>query len=206
MRDTVANKDNRKYDMQISWFCYKNINKVAYEKCLKARPYPAMKMRQHSGIIGRSENLWTLSFFDCDEKTKVVCFQQNVCSLIIFLMNFKNKQLRLMMFEFINRSVKFLQYTYSSRIIPCQVIQQNGDFSSDPHRIPRNFIRGKISGFWAQQSWNFWKQTCISKIMSIWNFDILQEDWTEKFLEFCCWNFNWLSLLYLWIFSFKILQ
>jgi len=49
------------------------------------------------------------------------------------------------------------------------VIQQNRDFSSDPHQNSRNFIRGKISGFWAQQSWNFWNPTCISEIMSIWN-------------------------------------
>ena len=77
-------------------------------------------------------------------------------------------------------------------------------FSSDPHQNSQNFIRGKISGFWAQQSWNFWNRTCISKIMSIWNFDVFREDCTKKFLEFCCWNFNWLSFLYLWIFSFNI--
>jgi len=28
---------------------------------------------------------------------------------------------------------------------------------------------GKILSFWAQQSWNFWNRTCISDIMSIWN-------------------------------------
>ena len=65
---------------------------------------------------------------------------------------------------------------------------------------------GKILSFWAQQSWNFWNRTWISKIMSIWNFDVFQEDWTKDFLEFCCWNFNWVSLLYLWIFSFSISQ
>jgi len=86
------------------------------------------------------------------------------------------------------------------------MIQQNGDFSSDPHQHSRNFIRGKISCFWAQRRWNFWNRTCISEIMSIWNFDVFQEDWTKKFLELCCWNFNWLSLLFLWIFSFNILQ
>ena len=32
------------------------------------------------------------------------------------------------------------------------------------------------------------------------------KDWTKKILEFCCWNFNWLALFYLWIFSFNILQ
>ena len=58
-------------------------------------------------------------------------------------------------------------------------------FSSDPHQNARNFIRGKISGFWAQQSWDFLNRTCISKIMSIWNFDVFQEDWTKKFLSFC---------------------
>ena len=93
----------------------------------------------------------------------------------------------------------------SSRVIPCQVIQQTGDFSSDPNQNSRNFIRRKISGFWAQQSWNFWNRTHISKIMSIWNFDVFYEDWTKKLMEFCCGNFNWLSLLYLWIFSFNIL-
>jgi len=86
------------------------------------------------------------------------------------------------------------------------VIQQNGDFSSDPNQNSQNFVRGKISGFWAQQSWNFCNRTCISEIMSIRNFDVFQEDWTKKFLEFCCWNFNWVSLLYLWIFSSSILQ
>jgi len=62
------------------------------------------------------------------------------------------------------------------------VIQQNGDFSSDPHQNSRNFIQGKISGFWAQQSWYFWNRICISEIMSIWIFDVSQEDWTKKIL------------------------
>ena len=61
-------------------------------------------------------------------------------------------------------------------------MQQNGDFSSDTHQNSRNFIRSKISGFWAQQSWNFWNRTCSSEIMSIWNFDVFQEDWTKKIL------------------------
>ena len=55
------------------------------------------------------------------------------------------------------------------RAIPCQVIQQNWNFSSDPHQNSRNFIKGKISGFSAQRSWHFWNWTCISKVMSIWN-------------------------------------
>jgi len=70
------------------------------------------------------------------------------------------------------------------RVIPCQVIQQNGDFSSDPHQNSRNFVRGKISGFWAQQSRSFWNWTCISEFMSIWNFDVFQDDWTKNFSEF----------------------
>jgi len=94
----------------------------------------------------------------------------------------------------------------ATREVATQVIQQNENFSSGPHQNSRNFIRGKTSGFWAQQSWNFWNRICISKIMSIWNFDVFHDDWTKKFLEFCCWNFNWLSLLYLGIFSFNILQ
>ena len=62
----------------------------------------------------------------------------------------------------------------SDGVIPCQVIQQNGDFSSDPHQNSRNFIRGKISGFWAQNSWNFLNRTYISEIMSIWNWCFLR--------------------------------
>jgi len=94
-------------------------------------------------------------------------------------------------------------YTYvlMVKVIPCQVIQKNGDFSSDPHQNSWNFLRGKISGIWAQQSWNFWNRTCISKIMNIWNFGVFREDC----IEFCCWNFSWVSLLYHWIFSFSIL-
>jgi len=64
--------------------------------------------------------------------------------------------------------LKFLKLqtaTTNLWVIPCEVIQQNGNFSSDPHHNSRNFIRGKISGFWAQQSWNFWNRTWISKIM-----------------------------------------
>ena len=91
-------------------------------------------------------------------------------------------------------------------VIPCQVIQQNWDFSSNAHQNSRNFVRRMILSFWAQQSKNFLIQICISEIMSIWNFDVFQENWTKKFLEFCCWNLNWLSLLYLWIFSFNIFQ
>jgi len=48
--------------------------------------------------------------------------------------------------------------------------------------------------------------TCISQIISIWIFDIFQEDWIKKILEFCSCNFNWFSLLQLWLFSFNILQ
>jgi len=75
------------------------------------------------------------------------------------------------------------------------VIQQNWDFSSDPHKNSRNFIGGKTSGFWAQQSRNFWNQTCISETMSVWSFGVFQENWPTKFVEFCCWNFNWWPLL-----------
>jgi len=39
------------------------------------------------------------------------------------------------------------------------------DISSDPHQNSWNFIRGKISAFWAQERWNFFNWTCFSKIM-----------------------------------------
>jgi len=44
------------------------------------------------------------------------------------------------------KTLKNYEYT-TVGVIPCQVIQQNGDFSSDPHQNSRNFIRAKISGF-----------------------------------------------------------
>jgi len=51
--------------------------------------------------------------------------------------------------------LKIWKYWLWVRVIPCQVIHQNGDFSSDSHQNSRNFISVQISGFWAQQSWNF---------------------------------------------------
>jgi len=65
--------------------------------------------------------------------------------------------------------------------------------------------RGKISGFWDQQCWNFFNWACISKSMSIWNW-CFSRKLDQKIFGILLLEFYWLLLVHFRIFSFNIVK